>query len=195
MVKAIVEKGDNIPGWVDSLSRDMETIQMKILEKNNSVAEMKNAFSDFASRFKIAGKRANELENGARSIEITPSETQREKKKKEWYKREQSIQWLKDNAKWSNIIETPGAQMVKNLPTMRETWVQPLGQEDPLEKGMATHSSILAWRIPRTEEPGRLQFMGSQIVWYYWVTNTFTYFNFQENKKSRGQKKYLKKYE
>ena len=82
MVKAIVEKGDNIPGWVDSLSRDMETIQMKILEKNNSVAEMKNAFSDFASRFKIAGKRANELENGARSIEITPSETQREKKKK-----------------------------------------------------------------------------------------------------------------
>ena len=85
--------------------------------------------------------------------------------------------------------------MVKNLPTMRETWVQPLGQEDPLEKGMATHSSILAWRIPRTEEPGRLQFMGSQIVWYYWVTNTFTYFNFQENKKSRGQKKYLKKYE
>ena len=194
MVKAIVEKGDNIPGWVDSLSRDMETIQMKILEKNNSIAEMKNAFSDFASRFKIAGERANELENGARSIEITPSETQREKKK-EWYKREQSIQWLKDNAKWSNIIETPGAQMVKNLPTMRETWVQPLGQEDPLEKGMATHSSILAWRIPRTEEPGRLQFMGSQIVWYYWVTNTFTYFNFQENKKSRGQKKYLKKYE
>ena len=87
MVKAIVEKGDNIPGWVDSLSRDMETIQMKILEKNNSVAEMKNAFSDFASRFKIAGKRANELENGARSIEITPSETQREKKKRMIQKR------------------------------------------------------------------------------------------------------------
>ena len=60
----------------------METIKMKILEKNNSVAEIKNAFSDFASRFKIAGKRANGLENGARSIEITQSETQREKKKK-----------------------------------------------------------------------------------------------------------------
>ena len=46
------------------------------------------------------------------------------------------------------------AQRVKNLPAMRETLVQPLGQEDPLEKGMAPHSSILAWRIPWTEEPG-----------------------------------------
>ena len=46
------------------------------------------------------------------------------------------------------------AQMVKYLPEMQETWVQSLGQEDPLEKGMAAHSSILAWRIPRTEEPG-----------------------------------------
>ena len=52
------------------------------------------------------------------------------------------------------------AQMVKNLPEMQEIWVQSLGQEDPLEKGMATHSSILAWRIPWTEEPGRLQPMG-----------------------------------
>ena len=56
------------------------------------------------------------------------------------------------------------AQMVKNLPTMQETWVQSLGWEDCLEKGMATHSSILAWRIPRTEEPGGLQSMGSQRV-------------------------------
>ena len=54
------------------------------------------------------------------------------------------------------------AQMVKNLPAMQETQIQSLGQEDPLEKGMATHSSILAWRIPRTEEPGELEFMGSQ---------------------------------
>ena len=46
------------------------------------------------------------------------------------------------------------AQMIKNLPVMWETWVQSLGWEDPLEKGMATHSSILAWRIPWTEEPG-----------------------------------------
>ena len=57
------------------------------------------------------------------------------------------------------------AQMVKDLPVMQETWVQFLGQKDPLEKGMAAHSSILAWRIPWTEEPGdELQSMGSQRV-------------------------------
>ena len=54
--------------------------------------------------------------------------------------------------------------MVKNLPAVQENWVQSLGQEDPLEKGMATHSSILAWRIPWTDEPGRLQSMGLQRV-------------------------------
>ena len=54
------------------------------------------------------------------------------------------------------------AQLVKNLPAMQETWVQPLGREDPVEKEMATHSSILPWEIPWTEEPGRLQSMGSQ---------------------------------
>ena len=56
------------------------------------------------------------------------------------------------------------AQMVKNPPATQETSVRSLGWEDPLEKGMATHSSILACRIPRTEEPGRLQSMGSQTV-------------------------------
>ena len=56
------------------------------------------------------------------------------------------------------------AQMIKNLPAMLETPVCFLGQEDPLEKGMATHSSILAWRIPWTEEPGGLQSMGLQRV-------------------------------
>ena len=54
--------------------------------------------------------------------------------------------------------------MVKNLPALRETQVQSLGQEDPLEEKMATHSSILAWRIPWTEGPGGLQSMGSQRV-------------------------------
>ena len=54
------------------------------------------------------------------------------------------------------------AQTVKRPPTMRETWVQSLGQEDPLEKEMAAHSSTLAWTIPWTEDPGRLQSMGSQ---------------------------------
>ena len=53
------------------------------------------------------------------------------------------------------------AQAVKNLPAMRETWVWFLGWEDPLEEGMATRSSIFAWRIPWTEEPGGLQLMGS----------------------------------
>ena len=56
------------------------------------------------------------------------------------------------------------AQMIKNLPAIQETWVQSLGWEDPLEKEMATHSSILAWRIPWTEEPGGLQPMGLQRV-------------------------------
>ena len=55
-------------------------------------------------------------------------------------------------------------QVVKNLPAMQETWVQSLGREDPLEKGMAAHYSICAWRIPWTEEPGGLQSMGLQIV-------------------------------
>ena len=56
------------------------------------------------------------------------------------------------------------AQTVKRLLTMQETWVQALGREDPLEKEMVTHSSILAWKIPWTEEPGRLQSTGPQRV-------------------------------
>ena len=66
------------------------------------------------------------------------------------------------------------AQMVKNFPAVHETWVQSQGQEEPLEKGMATDSSVLAWRIPWTEEPNRLQSMGLQSVRHYWETNTFT---------------------
>ena len=53
-------------------------------------------------------------------------------------------------------------QTVKNLPAMQESWIRSLGQEDPLEKGMEIHSSILAWRIPWTEKPGGLQSVGSQ---------------------------------
>ena len=67
------------------------------------------------------------------------------------------------------------AQTVKNLAAMQETWVWSLGQEDPLGKGMATHSSILAWRIPWIEEPGGLQSTGLQRVRHDWVTNTFSY--------------------
>ena len=61
---------------------------------------------------------------------------------------------------WASLV----TQMVKHLPTMQETWVRSLGWEDPLEKEMATHSSTLAWKIPRTKEPGRLQSMESQRV-------------------------------
>ena len=64
------------------------------------------------------------------------------------------------------------AQMVKNLPATQETRVQSLGREDSLEKGMAIHCSILAWRIPWTEEPGGLQSMGSQRVRHNRVTDT-----------------------
>ena len=64
------------------------------------------------------------------------------------------------------------AQMVKNLPALQETWVWSLGWEDPLEKEMATHSSIPAWRIPWTEKACRLQSMGSQRVRQDWMTST-----------------------
>ena len=63
------------------------------------------------------------------------------------------------------------AQRLKRLPTMRRTWVWSLGREVPLEREMAIHSSILAWRIPRTEEPGGLQSTGSQRVGHDWVTS------------------------
>jgi len=72
---------------------------------------------------------------------------------------------------WASVV----AQMVKNPRAMPEIWVWSLSREDPLEKEMATHSSILAWRIPWTEEPGRLQSLGSQRVRYNWATNTHTH--------------------
>ena len=73
----------------------------------------------------------------------------------------QSQTWLKQFSTHNNIWFLPVAQIIKNLPAMWETWVQSLGWEDPLEKGMATHSSILAWRILWTEEPAGLQSRGS----------------------------------
>ena len=76
---------------------------------------------------------------------------------------------------WSSLV----AQMVKNQPAVQETWVQSLGWEDPLEEGMATHSSILAWKTPWTEEPGGLWYMGSQRVRHDWATK-HTSFNLTE---------------
>ena len=65
--------------------------------------------------------------------------------------------------------------MVKDLPAVQETWVRPLSWEGPLEKGMATHSSILAWRVPWTEQPGGPQSMTSQRTRHAWVTTTFSF--------------------
>ena len=75
----------------------------------------------------------------------------------------------------TNDFTSPVAHMVKNLPVMWETQFRSLGQEDPLEKEMATHSSTLAWNIPWTEEPGRLQSMGSQKVRHDWETSLSLY--------------------
>ena len=71
---------------------------------------------------------------------------------------------------WASLV----AQMVKRLPAMRETWVRFLGREDPLEKEMAIHSSTLAWKIPWTEEPDRLQSVGSPKSWTQLSDFTFT---------------------
>ena len=73
---------------------------------------------------------------------------------------------------WASLV----AQLVKNLPAMQETWIPSLGPVDPLEKEMATHSSIPAWRIRWTGKPGRLQSMESQRVGHDWVTNTHSVF-------------------
>ena len=95
------------------------------------------------------------------------------------------FKWLDSYGRVSNVTgsqelansmkhssDFPIAQVVTNLPAMQETWLWSLGQEDTLEKGMATHFSILAWRIPWTEEPGRLHSVGSQRVGHDWATNT-----------------------
>ena len=75
----------------------------------------------------------------------------------------------------SLLKDFPVAQIVKNLPMMQESRVQSLCWEDPLQKGMTIRSSSLAWRIPWTEKPGRLQFMGSLRVKHDWATNTRTH--------------------
>ena len=84
-----------------------------------------------------------------------------------WVSRALQNVYVTPSAFWASLV----AQTVKRLPAVRETWVQSLGWEDPLEKGMATHSSTLAWKIPWVEEPGRLQSMGSQRVRHDWATS------------------------
>ena len=82
-----------------------------------------------------------------------------------------NIRWRLALIKICIYLLTLVAHMVKRLPAMRETWVLSLGQEDPLEKEMTTHSSTLAWKVPWTEEPGRLQSTGSQRVGYDWANS------------------------
>ena len=77
---------------------------------------------------------------------------------------------MHNQVNWASLV----AQLVKNLPAVQKTQVRSLDREDPLEKEMATHSSILAWRIPWTEEPAQLQSMRLQRVRRDPVTNTFT---------------------
>ena len=79
--------------------------------------------------------------------------------------------WAHSNTREPSELHGLVAQRLKHLPAMWETWVRSLGWEDPLEKEMATHSSILAWRIPWTEEPGGLQSTGSQRVGHAWATS------------------------
>ena len=87
----------------------------------------------------------------------------------------------------SNKSETHlGAQGVKYLPVMRETWVPSLDWEDPLEKGMTTHSSILAWRIPWSEESGGLQSMGSQRIGHDLATNISIFIFFTEHEEKNN---------
>ena len=81
------------------------------------------------------------------------------------------FQWVGSQHQMAKVFELQVAQRLKRLPAVRETRVQSLGWEDPLEKEMATHSSTLVWRIPWREEPGRLQSMGSQTVGHDWVTS------------------------
>ena len=76
----------------------------------------------------------------------------------------ESLGDFKNTGVWVPLLETLVTQIVKGLLAMWETWVGSLSWEDPLETGMATHSRILAWRVPRTEEPGGLQSMGLQMT-------------------------------
>ena len=89
---------------------------------------------------------------------------------------------------WASLV----AQRVKRLPAMRQTWVRSLGRKDPLEKEMATHSSTLAWRIPWTEEPGRLQSTGSQRVGHDWVTSLSLQSPSMQNQVCLGSKHVIK---
>ena len=101
-----------------------------------------------------------------------------------WIRKRRSLITSLKKKKLSSLI----AQMVKKSPAMQETWVWSLGWEDPLEKEMATHYTILAWIIPWTEEPGRLKSRGSQRIRHDWVTFTLK----KKNRVRKCQKSKIK---
>ena len=96
------------------------------------------------------------------------------------------IQLLNRHLLYTYYIASLEAQRLKHLLEMRETWVQSLGREDPPEKEMATHSSTLAWRIPWTEQPGRLQSMGSLRVGHNWATSLSLSYTYYDTLQSTG---------
>ena len=98
--------------------------------------------------------------------------------------------WVSKSLVWVPWFQCKTAQRLKCLPPMRETRVWSLGQEDPLEKEMVTHSSILAWRILWTEQPGRLQSTGSQRVRHDWATSLFTIRQQQHEEQEKRETSY-----
>ena len=97
--------------------------------------------------------------------------------------------WRTDLFEKTLMLASLVAQTVKYLPAMRETWVRFLGQEDPLEKEMAIHSRTLAWKIPWTEEPDRLQSMGSQRVGHDWATSLWCWERLTAGGRRRGRQR------
>ena len=101
------------------------------------------------------------------SVPECQTEIQRQSYGGERKRKESPYSFVRQGETWASVSRTApwtslGAQTVKNLPGVQETWVRSQGREEPLEKGMAAHSRLLAWRMPWTEEPGGLQTMGSQ---------------------------------
>ena len=96
------------------------------------------------------------------------------------------------NYLWTYIRASLGAQMVKSLSAMQETWARSLSQEDPLENGMATHSSILAWRITWAEEPGRLQSMGHKELDITEKPTSWPYISFRSSETKKRKNRYAK---
>ena len=94
-----------------------------------------------------------------------------------------------DGCRSGVMLGFPGGSEMKNLPAVQETWVQSLGQEDPLEEKMTVDSSILAWKIPWTEEPGGLQFMGLERTGHSWVTNALLMMGKIEDRRRREQQR------